>query len=140
MATTPATLFDDLKKALTDFKKFLDDNVGTIKPAIVALRSIVPQVTELLTKLIDLITKIKAEVDKLAATPIPGIDKVAILTSGIKTLLQTAEGLLPNEKPAIDEVLKVTDVITGLPSVADLQVTIDGLLDAIIVHLKNLNS
>jgi hypothetical protein len=140
MPTTPATLFDDLKKALADFKKFLDDNVGTIKPAIAALRSIVPQVTELLTKLIDLITKIKAEVDKLATTPIPGIDKVATLTSGIKTLLQTAEGLLPNEKPAIDEVLKVTDVITGLPSVAQLQAEIDMLLDAIIAHLNNLNS
>jgi len=140
MATTPATLFDDLKKALADFKKFLDDNVGTIKPAIIALRSIVPQITDLLTKLIDLITKIKAEVDKLAATPIPGIEKVATLTSGIKTLLQTAEGLLPDEKPAIDEVLKVTDVITGLPSVAQLQAEIDALLDAIIAHLNNLNS
>jgi phage-related protein len=140
MATTPTTLFDDLKKALADFKKFLDDNVATIKPAIAALRSIIPQISDLLTKLIDLVTKIKAEVDKLATTPIPGIDKVATFTSSIKTLLQTAEGLLPDEKSTIDDVLKVTDVVTGLPSVAQIQGEIDGLLDAIIAHLKNLNS
>jgi phage-related protein len=140
MATTPTTLFEDLKKALADFKKFLDDNVGTIKPAIAALRTIVPQISDLLTKLIDLMTKIKAEVDKLAATPIPGIDKVATFTSSIKTLLQSAEGLLPDEKSTIDDVLQVTDVVTGIPSVAQIQKEIDDLLDAIIAHLKNLSS
>ena len=140
MATTPTTLFDDLKKALADFKQFLDDNIGTIKPAIVALRSLIPQVTDLLTKLIDLLTKMKAEVDKLASTPIPGIDKVTTFTSSIKTLLQTAEGLLPDEKAAIDDVLKVTDVVTGLPSVAQIQKEIDDLIDAIIAHLNTLKS
>ena len=140
MATTPTTLFEDLKKALADFKKFLDDNIGTIKPAIVALRSLIPQITDLLTKLIDLLTKIKTEIDKLASTPIPGVDKVAAFTSGIKTLLQAAENLLPDEKSTIDDVLKVTDVVTGLPSVADLQKEIDSLLDAIIAHLNSLKS
>ncbi len=51
MPTTPGSLFEDLKDALQDFKEFLDQNVNTIKPAIAALKSLVPQITELLDKL-----------------------------------------------------------------------------------------
>lgn len=140
MATTPTTLFEDLKKALADFKKFLDDNIGTIKPAIVALRSVIPQITDLLTQLIDLLTKIKSEIDKLASTPIPGLDTVTAFTGGIKTLLETAEKLLPDEKPIIDDVLQVANVVTGLPSVADIKKEIDDLIDAIIGHLNSLKA
>jgi phage-related protein len=140
MATTPTTLFDDLKKALGDFKEFLHTNIGTIHQAVTALRSVIPKITDLLTQLIDLLGKIKAEVDKLASTPIPGLDQVSTFTGSIKTLLQTAENLLPDEKSAIDDVLKVADVVTGLPSVAQIQKEIDDLIDAIIADLNTLKS
>ena len=140
MATTPTTLFEDLKTALTDFKKFIDENFDTIKSAIIALRSIFSEVSDLLTMLVELLTKIKAEVDKLASTPIPGMDKVTNFTNGVKTLLETAEKLLPDEKSAIDEVKRVADVVTSIPSLADIQAEIDGLIDYIIGRLNELNA
>jgi len=44
----PPNLFEELKDSLTKFKTFLHDNVSTIKPAIAALKAVVPQITELL--------------------------------------------------------------------------------------------
>ena len=58
-------LYADLKTALTDFKTFLDTNLTTIKPAISALKSIVPQVGDVIVKLIALMGKLKAEISSL---------------------------------------------------------------------------
>lgn len=132
-------LFDDLKNALTTFKTFLHDNVGTIKPAIQALKSVVPQVTDLITKLIDLMTKLKTEINNLDLTKIPGLDKVAQFTTGVKTLLTTAENLLPNEKPEIDKVLGVVDVVSSLPALgSEVKKEISDLIDEILADLNQL--
>lgn len=134
-------LFTDLKNALTTFKTFLHDNVGTIKPAVQALKPIVPQITELLDKLISLMTKLKAEINNLNVNAVPGIDKVAQFTAGIKTLLTTAENLLPKEKPEIDEVLGVVEVVSSLPGLGDdVKNQIKGLIDEILADLNNLKS
>lgn len=140
MATTAANLFEDLKSALTTFKDFLDQNVPVIKPAIQALRSLIPQITDLLNKLIDLMGRIKAEIDRLASQPIPGLDKVSQFTSSITSLLGTARNLLPDQAGTIDDVLSVANVVTGLPSVGQIKAEIDGLIDAVVGHLRNLNS
>src|SRR5712692_8645579 len=97
-------LYQDLKDALQEFKTFLDTNVQTIKPAIQALISVIPQLGDLLTKLIDLMGKLKTEIQNLNVGNIPGLDKVSAFTNAVKVLLQTAENLLPKEKSAIDEV------------------------------------
>lgn len=140
MATTAANLFEDLKSALTTFKDFLDQNVPVIKPAIQALRSVIPQITDLLNKLIDLMGRIKTEIDRLASQPIPGLDKVSQFTSSITSLLGTARNLLPDQAGTIDDVLSVANVVTGLPSVGQIKDQIDGLIDAVVGHLRNLNS
>ena len=138
MAAT--NLYEDLKKALSDFKTFLDANVGTIKPAIQALKAMVPQVGTFLGKLIDLMNQLKAEVQKLDPGAIPGLDKVTTFTQSTKTLLQTAKSLMPDQAAAIDDVLAVADVVTGLPSLDQVKQEILGLIDAIIVHLNTLNA
>ena len=110
-------LFDELKQALQEFKDFLHDNVGTIKPAIQALKSIVPQVTELVDKLVDLMGRLKTEITNLNPGAVgAGLSKVTEFTTGVTNLLQTAKNLLPDEAAAIDDVLAVTNVVSSLPS------------------------
>lgn len=131
-------LFDELKAALTTFKDFLHTNVGVIKPAIQALKSLVPQVGELIGKLIDLMGKLKTEINNLNPNAVPGLDKVSEFTTGITTLLTTAKNLLPSEAGAIDEVLAVTGVVSSLPSLDAVKAEIIALLDAIIADLNQL--
>lgn len=135
-----SNLYQDLKNALNDFKTFLDTNVPTIKPAVSALKSVVPQIGDLLNKLIDLMGKLKAEIQGLNVGAIPGLDKVSQFTASAKTLLTTAEGLLPSEKPAIDDVLSAIDVVGSLPSLDTVKGDILSLIDAIVAQLNNLNS
>ena len=131
-------LFDELKAALTTFKDFLHNNVATIKPAIQALKSLVPQVGELIGKLIDLMGKLKTEINNLNPAVVPGLDKVSEFTTGITSLLTTAKNLLPSEAGAIDEVLAVTDAVSSLPSLDAVKAEIIALLDAIIADLNQL--
>ena len=140
MATTPTNLFEDLKAALTTFKSFLDENVPVIKPAIQTLRSLIPAISDLLNKLIDLMGNIKTEIDRLASQPIPGLDKVSQFTTSITALLTTAKDLVPAQAGMIDDVLSVANVVSGLPSVGQVKAEIDSLIDAVIAHLRNLNS
>jgi hypothetical protein len=133
-------LYQDLKNALNDFKTFLDTNVPTIKPAIQALKAIVPQIGTLLTSLIDLMGKLKTEIQSINVGAIPGLDKVAAFTASAKTLLTTAEGLLPADKPAIDQVLSAIDVVAGLPTLDTVKADILTMIDAIVAQLNSLNA
>lgn len=135
-----SNLYADLKKALQDFKDFLDANVATIKPAITALKAIIPQISDLIDKLISLMGQLKTAIQNLNVGAIPGLDKVSAFTTSAKTLLQTAENLLPDQKSAIDEVLGVVDVVSGLPSLDTLKADILNLIDAIVADLNQLKS
>ena len=133
-------LFQDLKDALQKFKDFLDQNTPVIKPAIQALAKVIPQISDLITKLVDLMGKLKTEIQSLS---LPGdvgavFDKVTGFTGAIKTLLTTAESLLPDEKSAIDDVLGVTDVVSSLPSLGDIKDQISQLIDDIVGNLNSL--
>jgi len=134
-------LFEELKEALTKFKDFLHTNVGTIKPAIQALKSIVPQVTELIDKLIDLMGKLKAEIDKLNPGAVGGgLAKVTEFTNSAKALLETAKDLLPNEAGTINDVLSVVNVVSSLPSLDAIKDELKALIDAIVADLNSLKS
>ncbi len=138
---TPTNLFQDLKNVLTTFKQFLDTNVNTIKPAITALKSIVPQITELLTKLIDLMGKLKTEITNLNPGSVgTGLTKVSEFTNAAKTLLETAKNLLPNETATIDEILGVISVVSSLPSLDAVKAEILSLINDIIGHLNTLKT
>jgi hypothetical protein len=135
------TLFDELKDALKDFKDFLDANVGTIKPAIDALKSIIPdQINDLLTKLGELMTKLKTEIQNLDVSAIPGLGEAAEFTGKIGSFVEAAKKLLPADSDDFDAVLDAADVVTGLPSIDDVKAEIIALIDAIIGHLNTLKS
>jgi hypothetical protein len=138
---TPANLFEDLRNVLTTFKQFLDTNVNTIRPAITALKAIVPQITELLTKLVDLMGKLRTEINNLNPGDVgTGLTKVTEFTNAAKTLLETAKNLLPNEAATIDEILGVISVVSSLPSLDAVKAEILALIDAIIGHLDTLKT
>jgi len=137
----PTNLFQDLKNVLTTFKQFLDTNVNTIKPAITALKSIVPQITELLDKLVDLMGKLKTEINNLNPGAVgTGLTKVTEFTNAAKSLLETAKNLLPNEASTIDEILAVVSVVSSLPSLDAIKAEIIALIDAITGHLNTLKT
>ncbi len=140
MATTPGSLFEDLKNALKDFKEFLDQNVNTIKPAISALKSLVPQIGELLDKLIDLMGKLKTEIQSLNVNAVPGLSEVSTFTDKMKNFLNVTKTLLPAESSNIDSVLEVANLVTGLPSLDSVKAEILSLIDAINGHLNTLKS
>jgi ABC-type transporter Mla subunit MlaD len=140
MATTPSSLFQDLRDALKEFKDFLDANVSKIKPAVSALKSLVPQITELLDKLIDLMNKLNAEIDKLNVNAIPGIAEASQFTDKLKTFLNTTKTLLPAEASTVDSVLQIADVVTSLPSLDSIKQEIKDLITAIVGHLNTLKT
>ncbi|HEV2359517.1 MAG TPA: hypothetical protein VGZ23_18150 [bacterium] len=139
MADT-TNLYQDLKKALNDFKTFLDSNVATIKPAIQALKAILPQIGDLIDKLVNLMNQLKTAIQNLNVSSIPGLSQVSQFTTAVKSLLQTAETLLPDQKAAIDDVLGVTDVVSGLPSLDQVKTDILNLIDGIVQDLNSLKS
>src|SRR4051812_31817228 len=135
-----SNLYQQLKDALTTFKTFLDSETATLHTAVSGLRNIVPQVGDLMAKLIDLMGQLKTAVNNIDLGSIQGLDKVSQFTSSATTLLQTAQNLLPSAKAAIDDVLSVASVVTGLPSFTTLKADILGLLDAVIVDLNSINA
>ncbi|SEE84872.1 hypothetical protein SAMN05444161_7432 [Rhizobiales bacterium GAS191] len=139
MADT-SNLYQELKDALTQFKQFLDSNTAALKPAIAALKPIVPQIGDLLTKLIALMGQLKDAINNIKLDAIPGLAQVSQFTTSVTTLLQTAETLLPQQKSAIDDVLGSANVVTGLPSLSTVKQDILDLLTGIIGDLNTLNS
>jgi hypothetical protein len=131
-------LFQELKDGLTEFEKLLKDNAPTIKTAVNTIAALFPQIKDLIKKLIDLMGKLEAAIDKLDVKNIPGLDKVAEFTTQIKGVLTTAKGLLPSEAGAIDDVLKVADVVSGLPSLDEIKAEIKKLLESITTLLKSI--
>jgi phage-related minor tail protein len=133
-------LYQDLKDALEQFKTFLDANVPIIKPAIAALATAVPQITELLNRLITLMGQLKTEIQNLNVAGIPALGQVAQFTEGVRTLLTTAQNLLPAQRPAIDEVLAVVNVVSGLPTLDTVKADIIALIDHITGKLNELKA
>jgi len=131
-------LYQDLKTALEELKKFLDTNTATIKPAIQQIAALVPEVTEVITKLISLLEQLKNEIQNLNVSAIQHLDKVAQFTGNVKTVLQTSRSLLPAQAGAIDQVLNVVDVVGGLPSLDAVKADIIGLITSIIGNLNTL--
>jgi len=129
-------LFQELKDALTEFEKLLKDNTATIKTAVDKIAPLFPQIKDLIKKLIDLMGKLEAAIDKLDVKNIPGLDKVSDFTTQLKGVLTSAKGLLPSEAGAIDEVLAVADVVSGLPSLDTVKADIKKLLESITTLLK----
>ena len=131
-------LYQELKDALQELKYFLQQNTATIKPAIQALASLVPQVVTLIDELIGLLNQVKTEINNLNVSGIPGLAQVSQFTQTVTTFLNTAKALLPNEASTIDEVLGAASVIGSLPSLDQFKQEIIELIDEIVADLKQL--
>jgi phage-related minor tail protein len=136
MTMADKNLFKDLEDALTEFEKLLKDNTATIKTAVDKISALFPQIKDLITKLIGLMVKLEAAIDKLDVKNIPGLDQVSNFTTQLKGVLSSAKALLPSEAGAIDEVLAVADVVSGLPSLDAVKADIKKLLESITTLLK----
>lgn len=133
-------LFEELKKALQELKDFLAGNVNEIKPAVEALKGLGLPVGDLLTRLTSLLGKLKTAINNLDTSQIGNLDKVSTFTSDVRAALEAARNLLPDQASDIDEVLKVADVVTSLPSLEQVKKEITDLIDAIVNDLNTLNS
>jgi hypothetical protein len=133
-------LFEDLKKSLQELKDFLTAKKAVIKPAVGALKGMGLPIGDLLSQLITLLGKLKTEVANLDVGNIPGLADVSSFTGSVRTMLESAKKLLPDESGDIDEVLGIADVVTGLPSLDQLKQQIVDLITAIVTDLQDLDS
>ena len=137
-----ATLYDDLKKALTDLESFLSENASKIRPVIQPLAQILPQVTQLIDGLISLLGQLKDAVSKLDLNLIPGfkdvMPQVTAFTQSAKALLTASEALLTEQKDEIEKVKGFTDLVTGLSSIDQVKKDILDLIDKVVADLKSL--
>jgi hypothetical protein len=138
MADT-SNMYQQLKDALQQFKQFLDGAAATLGPAIKQLEPMVPQIGDLIKKLIDLMNQLHDAVNQIDVSNIPGLQQVTEFTTGVTTLLQTAESLLPAaNKTTFEEVLTAAGVVTQLPSLGDVKQQILDLITGIIGDLQAL--
>ena len=132
-------LFEDLKKALQDLKDFLAAKKDLVKQAVSALKGLGLPIGNLLTQLITLLNKLNTEIANLDTSQVPGLADVSNFTGGVRSVLEAAKNLLPDEAAAIDQVLGIADVVTSLPSLDQIKQEITGLITAIIADLQDLN-
>jgi hypothetical protein len=135
-----ANLFDELKKALTDLKAFIDSAKGPIKQAVGALKDLGLPIGDLLTELVGLLGRLQKEVENLDVTNVPGLGQVSTFTTGVRGLLEAARNLLPDESADIDKVLGIADVVSALPSFDEVKAEIVDLIKTLIVDLNDINS
>ena len=124
-------LFEELKEVLDDFRTFLNDNVDVIRPAIVALTSLLPQLGELVDKLLDLVGKLKQEIENFDLSSIGAgeLGQALEFVDKVTSFLEASKALLPDEADTIDEVLSVANVAGSLPSLDGVKQEILDLLD-----------
>ncbi|MEM6796453.1 MAG: hypothetical protein AAF725_20950 [Acidobacteriota bacterium] len=124
-------LFEELKEVLGDFRTFLKDNVDLIRPAIVALASLLPQLDQLVDQLIGLVGSLKREIEDfdLASIGAEELGKALEFVDQVTSFLTASKDLLPGEADTIDGVLSVANVAGSLPNLDDVKQEILDLLD-----------
>lgn len=132
-------LFEEMKDALEDFKSFLDQNIGTIRPAVQAIAAMIPEVNDFIDQLAGVLDQLKTKINELN-TNIPGLTEATEFTGKVTSFLETAKSLVPDAASEIDAVLETASVVTSLPSLDQVKTEILNLLDAIIAHVNSLKS
>ncbi len=131
-------IFEELKNLLTEFQTFLEQNVATIRPAILAIAGVFPQIVELIDKLIELMNKLKTEINNFDLGNIPGLTEATQFINMIKSFLESARTLLPDEAGTINDVLSVADVVGSLGGLTDVKTDILKAIDTIVTQLASL--
>jgi len=133
-----SNIFEELKTLLTEFQTFLEQNVPTIRPAILAIARVFPQIVELIDKLIELMNKLKTEINNFDLGNIPGLTEATQFITMIKSFLESARTLLPDEAGTINDVLAVADVVGSLGGLTDVKADIIKAIDTIVTQLASL--
>lgn len=137
----PDNVFEDLKASLQSLKDHLDANIGTIKPALALLRTMIPdQVDGLLAGLTDLLAALRTKLQALDVGGVPGLDETAELAVRIEGFLTSASPLLPYKSTVIARVADDARVIAGLPQLGSVRSDLLDLSDAILSHLETLST
>jgi len=131
-------IFEELKNLLTEFQTFLEQNVATIRPAILAIAGVFPQIVELIDKLIELMNKLKTEINNFDLGNINGLTEATQFINMIKSFLESARTLLPDEAGTINDVLAVADVVGSLGGLTDVKADIIKAIDTIVTQLASL--
>ncbi len=137
----PEDTFHQLQTVLQQFKTFLDTNKNTIKPAVEALKTVVPQVVDLIDKLIALMTEIRTEINNINPAAIPGLQQVTEFTGQVNSFLTAARPLLPAAGAStVDEVQSALGVVSGLGNLQGIKTQLLALIDDINADLTFLKS
>jgi ABC-type transporter Mla subunit MlaD len=134
-------LYQDLLKALQDFKDFLDKNTATIRPAIKALEAVIPQLSDLIGKLVGLLATLKTTIQNLdvgAGNAGNAIQQVSAFTNSVQTVVAAAANLLPQNQADVNAVLQAASVVTSLPSLSDVKGAILKAIDDVTADLQSL--
>ncbi len=133
-------LYDDLKKALQELKDLLESTKTPIQQAVKALKALNLPIGNLITQLSDLLAKLQKEINNLNVKQLPVLSDISGFTGGVRSVLDIAKKLLPDQATDVDEVLRIVDVVGSLPSLKDVQEQIDKLITAILSDLTFINS
>ena len=133
-------LFQKLRRILQNYKDFLDANVPTLKPALQALSSLIPQISDAIDTLIDLMSELKAIIQNLDVGSIPGLQVLSSFAEKTKAVLLTSRCLLLEQRSEIASVICVSDILESLPHLEEIKGEIIALIEAIIAHLNSLKS
>ncbi len=133
-------LYDDLKKALQELKDLLESTKTPIQQAVKALKALNLPIGNLITQLSDLLAKLQKEINNLNVNQLPVLSDISGFTGGVRSVLDIAKKLLPDQAADVDEVLRIVDVVGSLSSLKDVQEQIDKLITAILSDLTFINS
>ena len=132
-------IYQELKVALEDFKKFLDDNVAVIRPAFQQLASLIDGIVDVIDLLVNLMNQIKTEIQNLDVSNIQGLSEVSEFTAKITGFLDASADLLPDDaQGTVDNIRSALNVVGGLPSLYEVKQDIPDLIDAIVGQLNSL--
>jgi hypothetical protein len=140
VATT--NVFQELKDALDDLKKFLEENAATVGPAIKALAEIVPPVNTLIDELISLLETLKSEIGKLNVGGIAEeqLKKLPAFAKSITTMLNAAKTVLPDEASDINEVIGAVNLVGSVPSLDQVKEQVILVIDDIVALLSGMKA
>ena len=132
-------IYQELKVALEDFKKFFFFFLAVIRPAFQQLASLIDGIVDVIDLLVNLMNQIKTEIQNLDVSNIQGLSEVSEFTAKITGFLDASADLLPDDaQGTVDNIRSALNVVGGLPSLDEVKQDILDLIDAIVGQLNSL--
>jgi hypothetical protein len=136
----PATLYQDLKNALTHFEDFINPTSPTgiaIINAVKALRVLHAPIDDLLDKLITLMLGLSSAIASIDPSKISAVGDLTAFTTALGTLLDSADVLVPQQSTQIKAARDALTAVTALQSLTtELYNQIVTLLGTVTLDLR----